>query len=136
DSAVSDGRDRPLDADPKLPPSVVLSEPSSAQPSLTRDYHVPPSASARAGECEALDVLSHILGHGANSRLYQSLVVDKAVAVSAGASYDGTVVDNTRLSVFATPKPGTSLPQLEEALDAVLADLVQNGVAAHQLEPP
>src|SRR5262249_10190224 len=72
--------------------------------------------------------------HGPNSRLYRTLVVDKGVAVSAGASYDGTAVDNTRLSVFGTPKPETSLPQLEEAIDAVLADLIDNGVTAEELE--
>ena len=30
-------------------------------------------------------------------------------------------------SVYGTPKPGTSLPQLEQAIDAVLADVVENG---------
>src|SRR5205807_409112 len=87
-------------------PAARLADPRVTQPSLSRYYLVPSSTTARAGESEALDVLTHILGHGANSRLYQTLVVDKAIAVSAGASYDGTAVDNTRLSVFATPKPG------------------------------
>jgi zinc protease len=113
---------------------VTLADPRVTQPSLSRYYLVPSATTARAGESEALDVLTHILGHGPNSRLYQTLVVDKAVAVSAGASYDGTAVDNTRLSVFSTPRPGTSLPQLEEAVDAVLADLVANGVTAEELE--
>src|SRR5262249_54563532 len=83
--------------------------------------------SARPGESEALDVLAHILGRGENSRLYEVLVVDKAIAVNAGANYDGTAVDNTRLSVYATPKPEVSLPQLEGAIDVVLADDVENG---------
>src|SRR5262249_8536179 len=60
--------------------------------------------------------------------------VDKGVAVNAGASYDGTAGDNTRLSVFGTPKPETSLPQLEEAIDAVLADVVDNGVTPAGLQ--
>ena len=92
------------------------------------------STTARPGESEALDVLAHILGRGENSRLYQVLVIDKAVAVNAGANYDGTAVDNTRLSVYATPKPEVSLPQLEGAIDAVLADVVENGVTADELE--
>jgi zinc protease len=101
---------------------------------LNRYYLVPSSTTARPGESEALDVLTHILGRGANSRLYRTLVVDKGVAVNAGASYDGTAVDNTRLSVYATPKPETTLPQLEQAIDAVLAEVVENGVSAEELE--
>ena len=95
---------------------------------------MPSSTTARPGESEALDVLAHILGRGSNSRLYQTLVVEKGVAVNAGASYDGTALDNTRLSVYATPKPETTLPQLEEAIDAVLADVVENGVSGDELE--
>src|SRR4029077_5617483 len=97
-------------------------------------YLVPSSTTAPTGESEALDVLTHILGRGANSRLYQTLVVEKGLAVNAAASYDGTALDNTRLSVYATPRPETSLPQLEQAIDAVLAGVVENGVSAEELE--
>jgi zinc protease len=114
--------------------TVTLADPRVTQPSLSRYYLVPSSRTARPGESEALDVLTHILGRGSNSRLYQTLVVDKGVAVNAGASYDGTAVDNTRVSVYGTPKPGTSLPQLEEAIDAVLADVIENGVSAEELD--
>ena len=79
-------------------------------------------------------LLAHILGRGSNSRLYQTLVVDKGIAVSAGANYDGTTVDATRFTLYATPKPGTSLPQLEAAIDAVLAEAIENGVTAEELE--
>src|SRR5262245_5917424 len=114
--------------------TVTLADPRVTQPSLSRYYLVPSSTTARPGESEALDVLAHILGRGSNSRLYQTLAVDKGVAVNAGANYDGTAVDSTRLSVYATPKPGTSLPQLEEAIDAVLAGVIENGVSAEELE--
>ena len=85
--------------------SPIRASPSRA---LSRYYLVPSSTTARPGESEALDVLTHILGRGSNSRLYQTLVVEKGVAVNAGASYDGTALDNTRLSVYATPKPETT----------------------------
>jgi zinc protease len=114
--------------------TVTLADPRVTQPSVSRYYLVPSSTTARPGESEALDVLAHILGRGSNSRLYQKLVVEKGIAVSAGANYDGTAVDATRLSVYATPKPGTSLPQLEAAIDAVLAEIVENGVTADELE--
>ena len=125
---------RPQEPVQEAPRTVTLGDPRVAQPSLSRYYLVPSSTTARPGESEALDVLTHILGRGANSRLYQTLVVEKGVAVNAGASYDGTALDNTRLSIYATPKPDTSLPQLEQAIDAVLADIVENGVSADELE--
>ncbi len=125
---------RPQEPVQEAPRTVTLGDPRVTQPSLSRYYLVPSNTTARAGESEALDVLVHILGRGANSRFYQTLVVDKGVAVNAGASYDGTALDNTRLNIYATPKPETSLPQLEQAIDAVLAEVVANGVSADELE--
>ena len=127
-------RIRPQEPVQEAARTVTLADARVTQPSLSRYYLVPSSTSARPGESEALDVLAHILGRGENSRLYEVLVVDKAIAVNAGANYDGTAVDNTRLSVYATPKPEVSLPQLEGAIDVVLADVVENGVTAEELE--
>ena len=127
-------RMRPQEPAQEAPRTVTLADARVAQPSVSRYYLVPSSTSARTGESEALEVLAHILGRGSNSRLYRNLVVDKGIAVNAGASYDGTAVDATRFSVYATPKPGISLAQLEEALDAVLADVMENGVAGEELE--
>jgi zinc protease len=127
-------RIRPQEPVQEAARTVTLADPRVTQPSVSRYYLVPSSTTARPGESEALDLLAHILGRGSNSRLYQTLVVDKGVAVSAGASYDGTALDTTRMSVYATPKPGISLQQLEQGIDAVLADVVQNGVTPDELE--
>ena len=113
--------------------TVTLADPRVTQPSVSRYYLVPSSTSARPGESEALQVLAHILGPGSNSRLYHTLVFSRGIAVNAGASYDGTAVDATHLSIYATPKPGTSLQQLEEAVDAVLADIIEKGVTSEEL---
>ncbi len=127
-------RIRPQEPVQEAARTVTLADPRVTQSSLSRYYLVPSSTSARPGESEALDVLTHILGRGENSRLYQALVIDKGIAVNAGAGYDGIAVDNTHLSIYATPKPEVSLPQLEQAIDAVLADVVENGVTADELE--
>ena len=113
--------------------TVTLADPRVTQPSVSRYYLVPSSTSARPGESEALEVLAHILGRGSNSRLYHTLVFSRGIAVNAGASYDGTAVDATHLSIYATPKPGTSLQQLEEAVDAMLADIIEKGVTSEEL---
>jgi zinc protease len=125
---------RPQDPPPEAARTVTLADPRVTQPSVSRYYLAPSSTTAKPGESEALDVLAHILGRGANSRLYKTLVIDKGIAVNAGASYDGTAVDTTRLSVYGAPKPGTTLPQVEEAIDAVLAEVVKDGVTADEIE--
>jgi zinc protease len=127
-------RVRPQEPVQEAARTVTLADPRVTQPSVSRYYLVPASTTARPGESEALDVLAHILGRGSNSRLYQALVVGQGIAVNAGASYDGTAVDTTRMSVYGTPKPGTSLPQLEAAIDAVLAEVIEKGVTAEELE--
>jgi zinc protease len=127
-------RKRPQEPKQEAPRTVTLSDPRVTQPSLSRYYLSPSYTSGRPGEAEAIDVLTHILGRGANSRLYQKLVIESGVAVSAGASYYGTALDATRLGVYATPKPGTSLTQIEEAIDAVIAELVEKGVTQDELE--
>ncbi|MEA2950523.1 MAG: zinc protease [Alphaproteobacteria bacterium] len=127
-------RVRPQEPLPAAKRSVTLADPRVEQPSLQRSYLVPSAATAKPGESEALEVLAHILGRGANSRLYRALVVEKGTAVSAGASYSGSSLDQSRFSVYGAPTPDVSLAQLEDAIDAVLADISDKGVTPEELE--
>jgi zinc protease len=79
-------------------------------------------------------VLAHVLGSGANSRLYRILVVDKGIALNAGAYYSGTALDYAKFGVYGSPKPGVSLRQIEEGIDAVLADVIAHGVTSDELD--
>jgi zinc protease len=127
-------RVRPQEPKQDAPRTVTLADPRVTQPSLSRYYLSPSYTSGRPGEAEAIDIMTHILGRGANSRLYQKLVVESGTAVSAGASYYGTSLDATRLAIAATPKPGTSLTQVEAAIDAILTELIEKGVTQEELE--
>jgi zinc protease len=127
-------RQRPQEPAQTAVRQVTLADPRVAQPSLQRSYLVPSYTTAKPGEAEALDVLSHILGNGSNSRLYRALVVDKGIASNAGGWYQGTSLDMTRLGVYATPQPGVTLPQLEDALDSVVAQVADNGVLGDELD--
>ncbi len=118
----------------EAPRTVTLADPRVTQPSVQRFYLAPSAVTGKPGESEALDVLSHILGGGANSRLYRRLVVERDIAVSAGSRYSGAALDQTRMTVYGTPKGATTLPQLEEAIDAVIADVIANGVTNEELE--
>jgi len=128
-------RMRPQEPRPTSMRQVMFADPRVAQPGLNRSYLVPSFATAgTAGDAEALEVLAQILGGGATSRLYRTLVVDKLIAADAGAWYQGDALDATRFGLYASPRPGTSLPELEQALDAVLADVLEHGVSADELE--
>jgi zinc protease len=127
-------RARPMEPVQEAPRTVTLADPRVNQPSVKRSYLAPTYSTGKPGEAEALDVLAHILGRGSNSRLYQTLVVDKGIAVNAGANFDGTALDYSRFSVSGSPKPGVTLQQIEAAIDAVLADVMDKGVTAEELD--
>jgi zinc protease len=126
-------RSRPLEPDAHASRRVVLADQRVAQPSLSRYYLVPSYRTAKAGEAEALDVLAHVIGTGTLSRLYRTLVIDKPIAVSAGAWYGGTSFDATRFGISATPRPDVSLEELESAVDAVVAEVAANGITDQEL---
>jgi zinc protease len=127
-------RARPREPAQEAVRAVTLADPRVAQSNLRRYYLVPSATTARAGESEALEVLARVLGGGQNSRLYQVLVADKGVAVNAGAAYDGTALDDTRFALYGIPKPDISLSQLEREIDAVIAEIIDKGVTAEELE--
>ena len=127
-------RARPQEPEPVAPRTVTLADPRVEQPTVKRYYLVPSAHTAAAGESPALDVLAQLLGGGSNSYLYRALVVDQPLAVSAGAGYQGTALDETQFSIAASPKPGVAFATVEEAIDRVISDVERNPVPAEDLE--
>ncbi|MGY4363139.1 zinc protease [Bradyrhizobium sp. i1.3.1] len=132
--AIPEKRIRPQEPMPAAPRTVTLSDPRVEQPGLRRYYLVPAAATAATDESPALDVLSRLMGGGANSYLYRALVIDRGLAISAGAGYDRTALDPSQFSILVTPKPGVEFAPIEEAIDKVIADLAQNIARAEDLE--
>src|SRR4030066_129308 len=64
----------------------------------------------------ALDVLSLILSGGKSSRLYQSLVYEKKISLSASADYSGFNKDPYLFFFSATASPGKSIKDVEDSL--------------------
>ena len=125
---------------PAIPPQRIRpQEPEHAgprveQPGLRRYYLVPSSVTATPAQGAALEVLAQLMGTGSNSLLYRALVVDKPLAVSASAWYQGTGVDPTQFGISASPKPGVEFPQVEQVIDEVIAKLATDPVPADELE--
>jgi zinc protease len=113
-------RRRPQEPQLKGHRLVTLADEKVEQPSHQRLYLAPSCMTAQPGESEALEVLAHLLGGGQTSRLYRSLVIDQQIAVSAGAYYMGTALDETRFYIYALPAPGISLPELDAAIDEII----------------
>lgn len=133
-TAETGPRKRPQEPAQIAPRQVTLADPRVTQHSLQRSYLVPSAATAKPGESEALEVLGHILGNSSTGRLYRTLVMDRGVAVSAGGWYSGSALDATRFGIYGAPKPGTTLPQFEEAIDAVIDELLTKGVTPEETE--
>src|SRR5947209_2498320 len=124
---------------PQEPPQIVERRVTFAdlrvtQPTLQRSYLVPSYTTAKEQEGEALDLLAYILGGGSNSRLYRALVMEKRIATSAGAWYQGTSLDTTRFGLYATAAAGVSLEKVEQAIDAEIAALLDTGATAQEIE--
>ena len=132
--AIAGRRLRPQEPEPAAPRTVTLSDPRVEQTSVRRYYLVPSAATAAAGESPALDVLAQLMGNGSNSYLYRALVVDRPLAVSASAGYQGTSLDATQFMISVSPKPGVEFSQIEQVIDGVISDVGQNPVRAEDLE--
>ena len=132
--AIPARRIRPQEPEPVAPRTVTLADPQVEQPTVKRYYLVPSAATAAAAESAALDVLAQLMGGGSNSYLYRALVVDRPLAVNAGAAYQGTSLDATQFSISASPRSGVEFAQVEQVVDTVISDIVQNPIRAEDLE--
>jgi len=89
-------------------------------PIFNRIYRVPSYVQGTPGQGEGLEVYAQLLGGDQTSVLYRVLVEQKKLATDVGASYDGYARDAAEFSVYAVPRPGVTLDQLEKAVDQVL----------------
>ncbi len=105
---------------------VTLADEKVEQPSYQTCFLVP-SYKTSPREADALEVLAHYLGGGQASLLFRKLVVEKKLAVSVGAYYGGTALDETRFYIYGMPAPGVSLETLDEEIASILAGLAEKG---------
>ena len=127
-------RFRPREPEPRAARRIVVADPKVEQPTLQRLYLAPSCLTAKAGESCALEVLAEIIGGGPTSYLYRKLVLERGVAVNAGAWYMGSAIEDTRFSVHAVPAQGVPLAALEEALDEVLRTVPDQALDLEAIE--
>jgi zinc protease len=125
-------RSRPQEPPAVAPRLVRFADPRNGTPLLLRYYRTP---SYKTGHAEAagLDVLAWVIGGDDTSRMYRRLVEGK-VAVTAGANYDGTGLDGGRMDLVVIPVEGVTLEKAEAELDALIAEVRQNGITQDELD--
>ncbi|MZR29263.1 M16 family metallopeptidase [Sneathiella litorea] len=119
---------------PQLAKRVIeMSDKRVRQPSWRKSYLAPSARSEDQRNLRALEVLSQIMGGGVTSRLYNNLVVDKKIATSAGAYFHSGSYDKSTFVLYGSPTPDYSLEDVEGAIQAIVKDIVENGVTEKEL---
>jgi len=126
-------RNRPKEPEPVTARRVHLEDARAGSPYLLRYYHVTSYTTAGPGDAESLELLARIIGGDDTSRLYRALVTTK-LASAAGADYVGNGLDSGRMAFVALPAPEFSFDKVEAALDAVIADIRDQGVTLDELD--
>ncbi|WP_296418880.1 M16 family metallopeptidase [Pseudooctadecabacter sp.] len=138
----------PIPAEPNLPERVrsqeppqtaerrlVYEDPRVAQPYLTRTYIAPERDAGDQTDAAALTYLAELLGGSSfTSILPIALQFDTNTAIYAGAFYSGVSLDDTLFGVSVAPADGVTLAEAEAAMDAAIAQFMEDGVDQDRLE--
>lgn len=127
-------RERPQEPPQLAERRLIMHDARVGQAYVNRLYVVPNRRPGDQQQAAAFQVLAAILGGSQTSVLDRSLTYDQGIAVSTWASYSGNALDSGVFSLGIMPTEGTSLQQAEDALDQALADFIENGVDADQLD--
>lgn len=99
-----------------------------ARPYVIRTYYLPPEMVKDRRRAAALTMFAELLGGGATSRLTQALVNERKIALSTAAFADVDRLDSGIFMLYAVPTPGTSLADMEKALDDEVAAFIERGI--------
>ncbi|MEO5805178.1 pitrilysin family protein [Devosia sp.] len=126
-------RNRPAEPEHNTSRTVTMRDARVSLPSYSVSWVVPSYRIAQPGEAEALNLLAEILGGGTRSRIYQDVVVKSGVAVDAGAGYDGSGYDPGTFALYGVPQGKHTLAEVEAAVAAEVAEILNDGVTADEL---
>jgi zinc protease len=123
---------------PQEPPQktarrIELRDERVRQTAWQRTFVAPGYRDGATEHAYPLQVLARILGDGATSRLYRGMVVEDKLADSAGAWYDPAKRGPASFALYASPRPGISMDQIELAMTAAIDDLLRDGVTEDEV---
>jgi len=114
--------------------TVTLSDPKVTTPNWGRSFQAPSYLYGAIEHAYALQVLAEILSGGPTTRLYKALVIDQAIASSAGAWYDPDRRGPGQFGFYASPRGDGTLETVAAAMQAEIARLLSDGVTAEEVE--
>jgi len=106
---------------------LTMKDPRIGSPVIMKIYRAPRGS-------DSLEIITEIFGGSSTSRLYKVLVVDQKLAISAGADYNPISLNDTTLTIYASPTPDTPMQQLEDAIDAEIRKLTKKGITIEELK--
>jgi zinc protease len=133
-AAPPNPRIRPTEPPQHAARRVTLEDKRVRQPAWGRVYLAPGHLSGETKHAYALEVLSNILGEGATSRLFRTLVVEEKLAVGAGSFYQGDDRGPGKFGLYASPRPGVGMETLENKIEELVATLLRGGVTTKDVE--
>lgn len=133
-TAITKPRLRTMEPKPIAARRVIMRDKRVSSPYVMRQYLAPSYVTAKDNEALALDILTEILGSGTTSRMYKKLVIKEKIAVSTGSWYSGDNMDYGTFGFYAVPASGGDLNALEKQIDAIIADVLENGVTQQEID--
>jgi zinc protease len=128
-------RARPSEPPQRAERRLTFADARVAQPYVIRTYLAPERDAGDQREAAALLLLAEVLGgSGQTSVLARKLQFDTQAAVYTSAFYSGTSLDDTTFGLVIVPSEGVSLGDAEAALDAAVAEFLDEGIDDDQLE--
>ncbi|ATE62381.1 peptidase M16 [Thauera sinica] len=125
---------RPSAEPEQLGPRQTVVKGPAELPYLALAWHVPALRNPAADrEPYALQMLAAVLDGYDGARLNRRLVRDARLAVTAGASYDGSGRGPSLFYLDGVPAPGKTVADLESALRAELQRIRDEGVSETEL---
>jgi zinc protease len=113
---------------------MELKSPRVTEATWSRSYLAPSFSGGETKHAYPLQVLAEILSNGATSRLYRILVLEKQVALRAGAFYAPGSLDLTTFGFYANPRPGVTVETVENAVAEEIRNLLESGVTPEEAE--
>jgi zinc protease len=126
---------KPQDEPPQLGVRRVNVKAPAELPYLMMTFRAPALRDPeQEWEPYALEMLAEVLSGSDAARLTRTLVREERLASSAGASYDGIARGPGSFYLNATPTPGRSIADMEQALRREMKKIIDEGVTAEELE--
>jgi zinc protease len=125
----------PIQDRDKDPPQIgerrILVKKEAQLPTILMAYHVP---NLHDSDSYILEVIATLLSGGKSSRLYQSLVREKRLVLSADADHDLVSRDPSLFALSADLLPGKEVSEVEKAFDQEIERLQREPVGKQELE--